>query len=669
MKSKKPIEIAEDIFWLGIKNGEENLQCNPYLIKAGAENILIDPGSVLDFNEVSKNLQTLVPLSEITHIILSHQDPDLCSSLPMFERAGVNATFVTHWRTMVIIKYYGIISKAYHVNENNFLLQLNNGRELKFLHAPYLHFPGAILTFDEKTETLFTGDLFGAFTINSLNDDIYADEQYIESMKAFHEHYMPGNEHLRPIMENLLNMPIKLIAPQHGSIIKDKIRDSITALRELECGSFLNPIKKKIAESGGYTGICNKVLKRYYSIAGKETVISCFKSIDILINQETGSIEDFNCSGPELWNTVFDVIYATKGLSWITPVEIFVKDLCTQYDIQPPEIFNSLFMDMEKQSEQLGEQYRELKERSEKMEALIEKTQRELAQDSETKLYNSNFFNHTLKNEFETGIPVSALLFIHIDNLQNINLKYGNKTGNQILRNIAYLIKESIPKISLTARMEGAIIGIYLPGYEEKPTAALAEDIRLKVYESKANIETVSISIGTAHTAELKRSDILPEDPISVLLNLVSGRVRQAQQNGGNYVCATNPVETQKDSLGKVIVVDDDQMNTDVLKTILESMLLEVKVLHDGQAALEEIELYSPDIIISEIMLPKADGFLIREKMMAQSAHSNIPFIITSHVKNEETIERAAALKITRYFKKPYFLSEMVGVVKNNLGI
>lgn len=211
---RKPFEIADSIFWVGARGEDDNLTCNPYLIRNGTQSILIDPGSVLDFEIVLKNITMLVSLSDISFIILQHQDPDLASSVTLFEKAGVKAHIATHWRTSVLVKYYGITSPFYIVNNNNFSLPPGVYDSLRFIQSPYLHFPGAIITLDQKSQTLFSSDLFGAFTMHKGVDELFADESYLEAMKSFHEHYMPGNDILRPVMEILLTLNIQRIAPQ-----------------------------------------------------------------------------------------------------------------------------------------------------------------------------------------------------------------------------------------------------------------------------------------------------------------------------------------------------------------------------------------------------------------------------------------------------------------------
>ncbi len=133
-------KIVDGIYWVGGREQDGGLHCNPYLIVDGGEGILLDPGSVLDFEDVYENVCNILPIDQIRYVILHHQDPDLCSAVPLFEKKGGIFKIVTHWRTQTLVKYYGIQSDYYIVNENDFKLTLKSGRTLGFILTPYLQF-------------------------------------------------------------------------------------------------------------------------------------------------------------------------------------------------------------------------------------------------------------------------------------------------------------------------------------------------------------------------------------------------------------------------------------------------------------------------------------------------------------------------------------------------
>ena len=100
------MELKKGIYWVGADLQYEGLQCNPYLIIDGDEAALIDPGSVLDFEYVFKNVTDLIPLEKLKYVILHHEDPDLCSSVPLFEAKGADFRIITHWMTHLLSNYY-----------------------------------------------------------------------------------------------------------------------------------------------------------------------------------------------------------------------------------------------------------------------------------------------------------------------------------------------------------------------------------------------------------------------------------------------------------------------------------------------------------------------------------------------------------------------------------
>ena len=665
-----PLEIADSIFWVGVRDAGKRFNCNPYLLRFPGEAVIIDPGSVLDFDEVLRKVQMLIPINELKYIILQHQDPDLCSSTPLFEKAGADVEIITHWRSSLMIKHYGVQSKFYLVDEHHYDIGLPSGRHLRFLHTPYLHFSGAIVTYDSLTKTLFSSDLFGAFTLNAGVDDLIANDNYLETMKAFHEHYMPGNDLLRPVMEMFLNVDILRIAPQHGSIIMQNVRHYIETLRDLECGTFLNAIRKQITDSGGYIGLCNTILKRYHAISGIETIIDIFKDTEITLNTETGLIADFNCSGIELWNRMFQIVYTKKGVGWLTPLEILVKELCLQYSISPPDIYNTALMDASKQAELLDIKFRLVQNKARELETALSDTKDRLIRDEATGLNNGLFFKPYLANILSNrDTAVGCFVMVSIDDLQRINFRYGNKHGTSVVKGIATLFKNSAPNEGVFAKLEGAIFALFTPGITKVDGIKWAEALRRLVRGFEGFIERITISCGVVHTDELPREmDInVGGDYVTRLYSIAGTRIRMAKKRGMDYVCSESSLTDISERTGHVLIAESEKINADVLRTVLEQMDLEVTVASDGETALHYIESIEPDIVISEVLLPKVDGFVMREKMLLSSRLRTIPFILLSHAKSEEAIQRAQNLDIVHFFKKPYYLSEVTGIVKGFL--
>lgn len=230
------VAITREIFWVGFFEETTRLQCNPYLLIDEREAVLFDPGSIPDFPKIMRKVVDLINPQEITWIIPSHQDPDVCGNLAVVEDVIDNdeLRIAAHLNTVRLIQHLGLRSGFYPVNEHDFRLTLKSGRELQFLYMPFLHSPGAIVTYDPKSRALFSGDLFGAI---SKSWDIFSTEGFPQSMDSFHQAYMPSNEVLRRGMERLEQLDIQMILPQHGSVIEGgNVRIAIEYLKELRCG-------------------------------------------------------------------------------------------------------------------------------------------------------------------------------------------------------------------------------------------------------------------------------------------------------------------------------------------------------------------------------------------------------------------------------------------------
>ncbi len=233
------VQIAPRTWWVGSPLSDDSFQCHVYLIEQGDQSVLFDPGSQLTFAETLRKIEEVIPFSSIRYFVCHHQDPDITASLPQIDQMidRDDAVYVVHGRAKALLKHYGVQHPFWLVEENGWELQLKD-RLLKFVFTPYAHFPGAFCTFDSKSQTLFSSDLFGGFTEEF---SLYAkDESYFEQMRPFHEHYMPSRDILDFALTQIKKHAVRLIAPQHGSLIPERLISNITErLRHLECGIYL----------------------------------------------------------------------------------------------------------------------------------------------------------------------------------------------------------------------------------------------------------------------------------------------------------------------------------------------------------------------------------------------------------------------------------------------
>ncbi len=184
-------------------------------------------------------MEQIVPADSITHLVVHHQDPDLCDSLPNWLELNPNAVLVATPRARVLLPYYGFSPDIQWLDaspNDNTCLELPSGKVLAFLTAPFLHFPEAMVTFDEASGFLLSGDIGAA--IERRWQLIVTDwEAHWRAMVPFHIFYMASQRALAGFVNTIDPFPIEAILPQHGSILPNSmVRPALEALRGLPCG-------------------------------------------------------------------------------------------------------------------------------------------------------------------------------------------------------------------------------------------------------------------------------------------------------------------------------------------------------------------------------------------------------------------------------------------------
>lgn len=114
----------------------------------------------------------------------------------------------------------------------------------------------------------------------------------------------------------------------------------------------------------------------------------------------------------------------------------------------------------------------------------------------------------------------------------------------------------------------------------------------------------------------------------------------------------------------KILVVDDEPQITRVLRTGLSSHGYEVSVANDGASALEEFEHSHPDLVITDLSMPKMTGIELTENIRD---NSQVPIIVLS-VRGEDKHKIEALDKgADDYVTKPFSINELLARIRANL--
>ena len=111
----------------------------------------------------------------------------------------------------------------------------------------------------------------------------------------------------------------------------------------------------------------------------------------------------------------------------------------------------------------------------------------------------------------------------------------------------------------------------------------------------------------------------------------------------------------------KILVIDDDLSICDTLKNYFEKEGYEVKTVNDGVAGVDSFKLFSPDIVLLDIALPKKDGWQVCREIREVS---NQPVIMISA--KGDTFDKVLGLELGAddYLVKPFDIKELSARVK-----
>lgn len=117
----------------------------------------------------------------------------------------------------------------------------------------------------------------------------------------------------------------------------------------------------------------------------------------------------------------------------------------------------------------------------------------------------------------------------------------------------------------------------------------------------------------------------------------------------------------------KVLIVDDNKQNINLLKDFVESWGYETLLASQGIEALEIAKAKRPDIILLDIMLPGISGYEVCHSIKTDTALSTIPIILLTALTDEEDRIHGYKVGADGFLSKPIFYKELRAMVEHFL--
>lgn len=118
------------------------------------------------------------------------------------------------------------------------------------------------------------------------------------------------------------------------------------------------------------------------------------------------------------------------------------------------------------------------------------------------------------------------------------------------------------------------------------------------------------------------------------------------------------------DALGRVLVVDDDEVIRQLVSVNLGLEGFEVETAVDGQECLERVHDFGPDVITLDVMMPRLDGWATAGRLRQDPETSHIKVMFLTARAQAEDLQRGRDIGVDAYVTKPFDPTELVRVVR-----
>ena len=118
----------------------------------------------------------------------------------------------------------------------------------------------------------------------------------------------------------------------------------------------------------------------------------------------------------------------------------------------------------------------------------------------------------------------------------------------------------------------------------------------------------------------------------------------------------------------KILIVDDEPNIVLSLEFMMKKEGFEVAVANDGDAAIEKVASFAPDLVLLDVMMPKKSGYEVCQILRADPANNGLRIIMLTAKGRESEVAKGVAVGADVYVTKPFSTKDLVAQVRMLLG-
>lgn len=117
----------------------------------------------------------------------------------------------------------------------------------------------------------------------------------------------------------------------------------------------------------------------------------------------------------------------------------------------------------------------------------------------------------------------------------------------------------------------------------------------------------------------------------------------------------------------KILIVDDEPNIVLSLEFLMEQSGYEVAIARDGEQALQQMDLFQPDLILLDVMMPVRNGYEVCQIIRENSAWDRVKIVMLSAKGRDLEVSKGLALGADAYVTKPFSTKELIAQVQSLL--
>ena len=231
-------KVTDDLYWVGGSDRRLELFENIFPIPNGVSYnsyLLMDEKTVL-FDTVDasigrqflENVEAVLGGRTLDYLVVNHMEPDHCSLI---------AELALRYPKMQIIgnaKTFPMIGQFYDMDLEDRKIIIKEGdtfssgtHTLHFVMAPMVHWPEAMMTYDEADKVLFSADAFGTFGAlggTIFNDEIDFDRDWLDDARRYYTNIVGKyGVQVQNVLKKAAALDIRYICPLHGPVWRSNL--------------------------------------------------------------------------------------------------------------------------------------------------------------------------------------------------------------------------------------------------------------------------------------------------------------------------------------------------------------------------------------------------------------------------------------------------------------